>query len=798
MASKTVNGSKGHHKFTVTIAENSSSISIANNTSSVSWTVTLAPIQNGYDWLFNYNDPFTLTLTVDGSTYTYTLRNYDGSSTVNIGSGSKTITHSTNGSKSITWSFSFADNPDYSSYTFLPGSGSSGNQTLVLTTIPRYGTSVQSLKSKTETSITMNWSSDNTVDYIWYSSNGGSSWTGVNVTDGTSGSYTISGLSANTSYSIKTRIRRKDSQLTTDSSALSVTTYAYPYANSMPNFNIGNSVTIGVYNPLGRTFTITLIATNNSEQTASSSYSGTSVSGWKADSTINFLYASIPSATSGTYKVRITYGSHSETRTGGTYYAVKANVLPTAGTLTYADTKTAITTITENSSKIVQGKSIVRYTVSGVAGNKSATISSVKVAVNGNTYTLSKSGNNYVGGNAVINSSSNVTATVTVTDSRGYTSTTSKTVTMLAYSSPSVKVSHQRQGGYYDSTTLTIDITLASLDGKNAIYGTLTNNIPSGLVCRYRKKGTTSWSTATLSRQTANKKYTATHDLDNTSEWEVNVSVTDKVQNANSESATVITYIVSRGLPIMFFDTLRNSVGVGVFPIQSNSFELGKARIRMQYNGQTTFFMHRTDRDTQAGFYLWDSTNPGLQLQYKQAGDTEWSFGALFAKNLIRCRENNAMDLGAAAYNWKNIYGTTIYENGVALSTKYGTHFKKLNSDGGWTDNATVATATWTTAGSFEVDAGPCLVLAYAQFQNNSTGARLMLIAGGSDSTSRYTYMAHDYRNAYAGGNITGLRAIFVTNESSARTLYCRVYQNSGSALQCLSRFTVFRLGNAV
>ena len=96
---------------------------------------------------------------------------------------------------------------------------------LKLTDIPRYATSVQSLKSKTSSSITMNWSSDNTIDYILYSTNNGSSWTGINVTDGKSGSYTISGLSANTTYKIKTRVRRKDSQVTTDSSALSVTTY---------------------------------------------------------------------------------------------------------------------------------------------------------------------------------------------------------------------------------------------------------------------------------------------------------------------------------------------------------------------------------------------------------------------------------------------------------------------------------------------------------------------------------------------------------------------------------------------
>lgn len=73
------------------------------------------------------------------------------------------------------------------------------------------GTSVsQSLNSKTANSITMNWSTGNTADYIWYSINGGSSWTAVGGVNSTSGTYTINGLSANTTYNIRTRARRKD------------------------------------------------------------------------------------------------------------------------------------------------------------------------------------------------------------------------------------------------------------------------------------------------------------------------------------------------------------------------------------------------------------------------------------------------------------------------------------------------------------------------------------------------------------------------------------------------------------
>lgn len=143
-----------------------------------------------------------------------------------LGQATTNVVHNADGSKSINIEVSWNMNATISGYGYIGTISTS--KTVTLDKIPRYATSVQSLKSKTATSITMNWSSDSTIDYVWYSKNGGSSWTAVGSVNAKSGSYTISGLSGGTTYSIKTRVRRKDSQLTTDSSALSVTTYSVP------------------------------------------------------------------------------------------------------------------------------------------------------------------------------------------------------------------------------------------------------------------------------------------------------------------------------------------------------------------------------------------------------------------------------------------------------------------------------------------------------------------------------------------------------------------------------------------
>lgn len=79
--------------------------------------------------------------------------------------------------------------------------------------------------SGSSTQLKFTWATGNTTDYLWYSTNNGSSWTGLDVTDGTSGNFTVSGLSSGTSYNCKIRVRRKDSQMTTDSSTVAQTTY---------------------------------------------------------------------------------------------------------------------------------------------------------------------------------------------------------------------------------------------------------------------------------------------------------------------------------------------------------------------------------------------------------------------------------------------------------------------------------------------------------------------------------------------------------------------------------------------
>jgi len=123
----TANGSKGHHKFTLTVVESSTS----GNSSFLSYTFQLAPITSGYDWA-NWSNKISYSITIGSNSYTGTIPSYNGSSTVTLKSGSNIeIAHDSDGTKTINVAFSVSDTTGQS-YTCGNASSSS---TFTLTTL---------------------------------------------------------------------------------------------------------------------------------------------------------------------------------------------------------------------------------------------------------------------------------------------------------------------------------------------------------------------------------------------------------------------------------------------------------------------------------------------------------------------------------------------------------------------------------------------------------------------------------------------------------------------------------------
>ncbi len=226
------------------------------------------------------------------------------------------------------------------------------------------------------------------------------------------------------------------------------------------------------------------------------------------------------------------------------------NATPAAPTLTYQDTNSATVAITEDNQRIIRNKSTLRATIGTGTAKKGATIQSYSTTING----VTKAGNGAVDF-GTLNLANNAELVTTVTDSRGNTAQTKVTVTVDDWETPSAILTVYRINNYETSSRLKIDANFSSLNGKNAV------------TCEYcyKKASETAYSAWTA---TANNTL-VTLSLDNLYEWNIKARVKDKLSGYVEYTATL-----GKGIPIMFFDTEKRSVGVNCFPTKNDSCEV--------------------------------------------------------------------------------------------------------------------------------------------------------------------------------------------------------------------------------
>lgn len=249
---------------------------------------------------------------------------------------------------------------------------------------------------------------------------------------------------------------------------------------------------------------------------------------------------------------------------GQTYYSTKnatmtiVNGNPTISGVTYKDNNATTTAITLDDQIIIQNQSQLLLNFSSLTALKSATLSSIAVTINSVTKSMSLSGasmSNVALTFGLVNTSSNTNASIVLTDSRGNKTTISLAITIQAWSAPSAIITCQRKQNYYSDTDLYVNADFASLGGKNSITITYYYKLPSA----------SSWTTGGTMADGA----TVTMNLDNTKEWNIKVTVTDVF------ATTSYILSIDKGIPIIFFDRQKRSVGINKFPDDDESFEAG-------------------------------------------------------------------------------------------------------------------------------------------------------------------------------------------------------------------------------
>nr|DAS26828.1 MAG TPA: protein of unknown function DUF859 [Caudoviricetes sp.] len=509
------------------------SYSIENNTSNIQWTLS---ISGGGG---SYYDSYAKA-TVNGNVvYNETKSWSSGSFPAKDGNVSGTISniaHDSQGKKSISFALE--------GYSYVYNTQSTSGS-LTLTDIPRYFTKTPTLEvvSKTETSITIKWTTSENASRSQYKIDNGS-WVDVetNINKKT-GTMTINGLTPNHTHTIYGDFMRKDSGLWCQTKpSINVTMYDYPYINSTPNFTIGDVLNIGIYNPLGRSCDIYVIGADDSEDSGNTS-SDTSISGYNDTSYQNFFYDSIPNSNTGTYKVRLVCGEVNRdiTATGGTYSTNTAECSPSFSSFDAKDNNSSIVAVTGNNQVFVKGKSTLYVMIPSankMTTQKSATPSSYSLSCD----TLNKSANYSTNDVNVsmgsISNSGTLRVNVRAYDSRSNSALAYKDITVYDYTKPTINLSAKRLNDFENQTTLSISGTYTRLTINNTDKNTITN-----VKYRYREAGGT-WSGWTNVNTTViSGKFTCSDvilSLDNTKSFEFEIQATDKLDsNASTTSIDV-------------------------------------------------------------------------------------------------------------------------------------------------------------------------------------------------------------------------------------------------------------------
>lgn len=472
-------------------------------------------------------------------------------------SGWVTVSNKTDGSTPFYFTVVDKNNSSWCNY-------SSG--TYYLTVDPAYFTSTPTfrLTSRTETTATFSWSTPQTCSNVQYKINDGSWVDVVEDANSTSGSFTVSGLSANTYYTIYSDFKRRDSGLWAQTKpSQGVSTYAYPYLTSVPKFTVGDALTIGIYNPLGRSCTVYIIGDDGTEMLGGT-ITDTSIYPFNSDSWKNDWYKSLPKKKQGTYKARLvcSTGNVDQISSAVEYYlnASDSEFNPTFPADNIINIANTLHTDISGSNKFIKNHNKLTGTIKPMVGKRFADVTTGYYNISSSGLTTVKK--NYSSSNIAfeLGNMSSDTFNVTAVDGRGFTTTRSKTIDLVDYNNPGVTTSKiTRQNGIGTKAVLAFTGVYTNWTGLLK-----TNSIQS---IRYKIGSSGTWkslpSNATLT--SSNGVWTLNAILDDTfattSQYDLYLEIKDLL-----ETVMVGSYTISTADAFIWKDLANKRMGINKKP----------------------------------------------------------------------------------------------------------------------------------------------------------------------------------------------------------------------------------------
>lgn len=328
------------------------------------------------------------------------------------------------------------------------------------------------------------------------------------------------------------------------------------------SFTIGNAFSLSVARQDSSfTDTLTLKAGSTVIQTWTSQVNPTSLT--PSASAITALYTASKSANSitvtlvcQTYSGTTPIGSATSRTATAT---VSSSLLPSLSGITATEANTSVGSLL-GGNNFAQNLSTIKFTVTGGAPSTGATISSYSISFNGWTWTGTTTPPTPT--TPIIDRTGNLTATVTLTDSRARTASKSVIVTMIAYSPPVLSSSNARRANssgspIADGTSIRVD--RAGSISALSVGGVQKNNYTVKIETKPRTSG--SWTQAS-SDPFSNTSYTGFKTLagpfSTATSFDIRITVTDKFKS--------VTAIHSIGTASYPFVLGPNSVGIGKVP----------------------------------------------------------------------------------------------------------------------------------------------------------------------------------------------------------------------------------------
>lgn len=288
-----------------------------------------------------------------------------------------------------------------------------------------------------------------------------------------------------------------------------------------------------------------------------------------------------------------------------------ANANPTIDKIDYYDSSKKTTDITEDNQIIIRNNSNLEFKLTNLIALKYATLSKVEILLNGITKSATLSGSSVPSqmiNFGIVNSSSNMTASISVIDSRGNKTSYSKDITIVDWVQPSAIITCQRENNFYSTTHLTVDGSISSINDKNVIK----------IQYQYKKTTDTNYSTLKTIQDNAQTSF----EIDNKYAWDIRVIVSDLI------GSTTYNLFVDKGIPIVYFDRLLSSMGVNCFPKYDNSFEVDGVSLSGQvlYNSASGTAETVTLSDSAENYTY-------LEIFYRSSGDNACGSVKVFSPN---------------------------------------------------------------------------------------------------------------------------------------------------------------------